>query len=243
MSSTEDKPLTGVKKRQEIDKTRKQLFVWVAVASAAVVVCITVGINLFHQIQYQSKVNGELGKTEKTMKNNVTNSKKVIQAVDKLRTNEALASVNKPDGSNVFQVVLDAMPTSNDAVALSSSIQSKILEPSTGVTINSINVESTGTGDTGESTSDDASSSSSSSSDASFPTAQSINFTVSMTGSSEQIDNALKNIEKTIRPIDINSINIQGTDSKLEVTLNCTTYYTESVKFKLGEKTVNYEEK
>ena len=241
MSSVDDKPLTGVKKRQEIDKARKQLFAWVAIASAAVVVCITVGINIFHQIQYQTKVNGELGKTEKTMKDNVTNSKKVIRSVDKLRTNEALASVNKPDGSNVFQVVLDGMPTSNDAVALSSSIQSKILEPSTGVTIESINVESTGAGDTGEATGGSASSSPSS--NGSFPTAQPISFTVTMTGSFEQINNALKSIEKTIRPIDINSMSIQGTDSKLEVTLSCTTYYTEPVKFKLGEKTVDYEEK
>lgn len=38
MSSVDDKPLTGVKKRQEIDKARKQLFAWVAIASAAVVV-------------------------------------------------------------------------------------------------------------------------------------------------------------------------------------------------------------
>ena len=58
----EQEHLTGIKKRQQISGTRKQVFIWVAAASAAVVICIIVGINLIQRISYQTKVNGELGK-------------------------------------------------------------------------------------------------------------------------------------------------------------------------------------
>lgn len=240
MDNNGDKPLTGVKKRQEIDDTRKKVFIIVAVASAAVVTCIMFGINLVQRIQYQSKVNGELAATEKTMTQNVTNAKQVITNVEKLRTNANLVAVPKDENSTVYQVILDALPTTNDAVALGASVESKILSADTGVTLESFSVD-TASSSTTMATEDDGSSSSSTSASSEFPKAQPISFTMTISGRSDDIDNALRNIERTIRPITINGISIQGSDSRLEATLNCTTYYSENVNFKLGSKVVNYE--
>lgn len=239
-----DQPLTGVKKRQEIDNTRKQVFIWTAAASAAVVVCIMVGINLFQRISYQNKVNGELAKTEKTMQQNVANAKSVRRQVDQLKSKTgrtlSLDQLKTAD-STVFQVVLDALPTSNDAVDLSSSLQREILSGS-GVSIESINVDginSVSSSD-GEGTVDTESGSTKS---GSMPTAQPITFTVNFTGTYDQVNQALKDIERTIRPIVINKLSIQGSDSKLEVTINATTYYSPSVNFEMGEKEVKNETK
>lgn len=240
-----DQPLTGVKKRQEIDNTRKQVFIWTAAASAAVVVCIMVGINLFQRISYQNKVNDELGKTEKTMQQNVTNAKSVRRQVDQLKskTSRTLSLDQlKTADSTVFQVVLDALPTSNDAVDLSSSLQREILSGS-GVSIESINVDGINSASTTDSNGETTDSESGSTKGGSMPTAQPITFTVNFTGTYDQVNQALKDIERTIRPIVINKLSIQGSDSKLEVTINATTYYSPSVNFEMGEKEVKNETK
>ena len=125
----EQEHLTGIKKRQQISGTRKQVFIWVAAASAAVVICIIVGINLIQRISYQTNVNGELGKTAKTLENSVDAIDPLIKNIDNLRTNRQLTLTNlKNDDSTVFQVVIDALPTEDDAGDLSTSLQSEILQ-------------------------------------------------------------------------------------------------------------------
>lgn len=233
----DEKPLTGVKKRQQISDTRKQVFLWVALASAVVVVCIMVGINLIQRISYQTKVNGELGKTAKTMKQNASNIDELIANVNKLKANQVLTLPNlKSDDSTVFQVVIDALPTEDDSTALSSSLQNKVLSRS-GVTIDQISVESTSTD--GGSTDDASATTSSSSVD--FPKAQPITFRISFVGSYDAVESTLRDIERTIRPITISQMTIDGSDEKLTVTIDATTYYSSSVNFQMGKKTVPYE--
>lgn len=233
---SEDRPLTGIKKRQQIAGTRKQVFIWVALASAAVVVCLMVGLNLFQRIQYQMKVNSELAKTEKTLKSSADAIDGLIKNVDALRADSALTLPNlKSDDSTVFQVVIDALPTEDDSVDLSSSLQGKVLA-GTGVSIDSLLVEGT---TQVEDVEDDATTSSDSSA---FPTAEGINFSVKVTGGYGSIQNVLKNIERTIRPITINSIKLDGSDANLTATIEATTYYSPSVDYTVGSKEVPYEE-
>ena len=119
----ESEHLTGIKKRQQIDGTRKQVFVWVALASAAVVICVIVGINLLQRIKYQTKVNSELGKTANTLKSSANSIDDLIKNVNNLRTNRALPLTKlKRDDSTVFQVVIDALRTEADAVDFSTSL-------------------------------------------------------------------------------------------------------------------------
>lgn len=232
---SEERPLTGIKKRQQIAGTRKQVFIWVALASAAVVVCLMVGLNLFQRIQYQMKVNSELAKTEKTLKSSADAIDGLIKNVDALRADSALTLPNlKSDDSTVFQVVIDALPTEDDSVDLSSSLQGKVLA-GTGVSIDSLLVEGTKQVEDEE----DATASSDSSA---FPTAEGISFSVKVTGGYGSIQNVLKNIERTIRPITINSIKLDGSDSSLTATIEATTYYSPSVDYTVGSKEVPYEE-
>ena len=227
--------LTGVKKRQQIAGTRKEVLMWVAIASAVVVICLVVGMNIFQRIQYQMKVNTEISKTAKTMEANVKAVDGLIKNVNDLRANRLLTAPGlKADDSTVFQVVIDALPTENDSVSLSSSLQNKILNRS-GVTIEQISVD----GESSSSSNDDDEVTTSS---VEFPVAQPINFRISIVGTYESIKQTLADIERTIRPIIINSLEISGTDDRLTATIQATTYYSSNVNFRVGEKEVPYDD-
>lgn len=77
-----------------------------------------------------------------------------------------------------------------------------------------------------------------STSSGSMPAAQAVGFNMSFSGSSEAVTSAIENIEKSIRPISINSLKLEGTDSKLTASISAVTYYTPSVNLELGTKTV-----
>ncbi len=255
---SEENTLTGIKKRQQITNTRKQVFTWVALAAALVVICLVVGWNLMQRINYQNKVNRDVGKTAQTMHDNVEAADKLIKNVNALKANAALSLPNlKADDSTVFQVVIDALPTEDDSVALSSSLQNKILSKS-GVTIEQINVDTTesdsSSGSSSSSSSSSSGSSSSSSSgssrsgvskadDVQFPVAKPITFRVSLVGSFDSVKSALQDIESTIRPITITKLTIDGSDDKLNATIEAQTYYSSKVNFKLGKKEIQYEKK
>lgn len=227
--------LTGVKKRQQIAGTRKEVLMWVAIASAVVVICLVVGMNIFQRIQYQMKVNTEISKTAKTMEANVKAIDGLIKNVNDLRANRLLTAPGlKADDSTVFQVVIDALPTENDSVSLSSSLQNKILNRS-GVTIEQISVD-------GESSSSSNDDDEATTSNVEFPVAQPINFRISIVGTYESIKQTLADIERTIRPIIINSLEISGTDDRLTATIQATTYYSSNVNFQVGEKEVPYDD-
>lgn len=227
--------LTGVKKRQQIAGTRKEVLMWVAIASAVVVICLVIGMNIFQRIQYQMKVNTEISKTAKTMEANVEAIDGLIKNVNDLRANRLLTAPGlKADDSTVFQVVIDALPTENDSVSLSSSLQNKILNRS-GVTIEQISVD-------GESSSSSNDDDEVTTSNVESPVAQPINFRISIVGTYESIKQTLADIERTIRPIIINSLEISGTDDRLTATIQATTYYSSSVNFQVGEKEVPYDD-
>ena len=243
---SEENALTGIKKRQQITNTRKQVFTWVALAAALVVICLVVGWNLMQRINYQNKVNRDVGKTAQTMHDNVEAADKLIKNVNALKANAALSLPNlKADDSTVFQVVIDALPTEDDSVALSSSLQNKILSKS-GVTIEQINVDTTESDSSSGSSSSCSGSSKSGVSkadDIQFPVAKPITFRVSLVGSFDSVKSALQDIESTIRPITITKLTIDGSDDKLNATIEAQTYYSSKVNFKLGKKEIQYEKK
>lgn len=231
-----DQPLTGTKKRKQISDAKKQVFLMVAGAAAAVMVCFVVGVNIIQRISYQNKVNGELAKTAKTLKQNVSNIDKLIENINNLKANQQLNLLNlKSDGSTVFQVIIDALPTEEDSIALSSSLQSKVLTRSN-VTVEQINVE---TGYTGKSLLAKRPSQSATK----FPMASPITFRVALSTNYASLPNLLKSLENTIRPITIDKMVIDGKDDNLSVVINATTYYSSSVDYKTGTKEVPYEKR
>ena len=213
-------PTGGLKKRQQIENAGRSMFVWVAIASVAVSICIVTAQFLFQKWEYNNHVLGAKYKAADQLKKNITNAKQLQDAVNALVSNDDLASVKTNTDDPNTKSVLDALPSSFDATAWATSLQKAILIRS-GVAIDGINVPSdqdqtTTGGNTGTNTTTTS---------MNDPTPQEMKFDVTVSGSYDKIRNMLLDLERTIRPIKITSVTLDGDDAAMTATVSGVTYY------------------
>lgn len=229
----EDKKITGLKKRQLIDQAGKMVFLWVAAASIVAAITIVLSQFMITKAMFNNKVLTEKYATERTLKNNVNVAEELKSEVQKLIGDTNLTSVRAKPTDNNLKVVLDALPTKGEPLALGSSMQLVVLQRS-GVTIESLatddEIAAAAEGDaagvvTGSPTSPPSQ-------------PQEIPFTFTIIGSFEQVRNALADIEKTIRPIHVTAMTVEGSDASLKVTAQAKAYYQPSKSVKLQKKTI-----
>lgn len=205
--------MTGLRKRQQIAQANRMVFVWVAIASVVLSFAIIGGQFLVSKALYNNKVLTEKKLTRSTLEKNIKAADKLKKEVAVLSDNQALRSARVNDDETTLQVIIDALPTKEDALALGSSLQLVIL-PQAGVIVESLTVGDTLT----QATTDEET-------ETATATATPITFTTIFTGNSQQIKAALLAIERTIRPISIDNLTIEGADSNLKATISATTYY------------------
>ncbi len=208
--------LTGLKKRQQIELAGRNMFIWVVVAAVAVSFCVATGQYLFSKWQYNNKVLSAKFKASDTLTQNITNAKQLKQEVDSLVANANLALVKTDPNDSNLKSILDALPTAQDSAALATSLQQVILGRS-GVTIESITVPPE----------DDQAAEG-----ATEAKPQEIRFSFVVSGTYAKVEAMIKDLERTIRPIKITGITLNGTDANLRAGIEATTYYQPS-------KTVN----
>lgn len=222
-------PVTGVRKRQQIATSNKAMFLWVAGASVLVAFALVVSIFLAKQIIFIEKVLIEKNNTIGNLDKNLETADELNRNVDKLRADENLTLVRSTASDNNLDVVIDAMPYAADDVALGSSLQTALL---TGASIESLSVESTS-----------ESSESSSGTDTSFleqvGDEQAIVFSFKATGSSDQLQEILDRLNRSIRPIHIISMQVESAGANnLTATVQAVTYYQPKKTVELTEKVV-----
>ena len=61
---------SSIRKRQQIFKANRMMFLWVAMASAVIGFALVISISLMQRIIYNQKVIGEKNKTYSTLANN-----------------------------------------------------------------------------------------------------------------------------------------------------------------------------
>lgn len=199
--------LTGLKKRQQIEVAGRTMMTWVVIAAVALSFCLATGQYLFVKWQYNNKIIGSKYTAIDTLNANLTSAKTLKQEVDALVANQDLATVKtNPSDSNI-KSILDALPTTFDPAALATSLQTAILGRS-GVAIESIIVPNEGTV-TGNVKAEP------------LP----MQFTVVVTGSFDKIKNLVNDLQRTIRPMKINTIVLNGNDANLRATFEITTYF------------------
>jgi len=193
----------ALRKRTQISKANKVMFIWIAGASALVSFAIVTSFFLGQKLIFNEKVLFEKNKTVNVL--NINNG-----AVDELATNIraldadaalSLAKANEKD--QAIQVILDALPSYANSPALGASLQIKLLAGVPGLTLESLQVtpvegvESLTTGaveDAGATTA----------------SGNEITFRFSISGSEDTLRAALKNLERSIRTIDITSLIIES---------------------------------
>lgn len=221
----------AIKKRSQITVANRTMFLWVAGSSVILGFALVVIIFLVQMALFNVRVLNVKIDTYNTLKQNYSNITPLKNAVRVLDTNSDLASVKTDVDTQTVQVVLDALPSDANSLALGASIQNKLLANIPGLSLDSLQVEPVAgiesISDTGTV-------------DASYTTTQDneINFTFSATGNAESFKKALLNIESSIRAIDIISLKIESQNSNQVMTVHARAFYEPAVNFALKDKVV-----
>lgn len=212
--------MTGVRKRQQIQDTNKRIFIWLAVAAVIVSICLVALQFLLREFMFNQKIINQKGETNKTLVQNLGEAEKLRENVNALLADENLNSL-KYETSNTkttaLNVVLDALPVEGDTTAFANSLQAVVL-PRSGVSITELTTSVTQDG--GVSTIDP-----------SVPVAPAtqpspLPFTAGFTGRYADIQRALDDMSRVIRPINLQKLTIRASDKDiLQVSTSGMTYY------------------
>lgn len=213
--------MTGVRKRQQIEDTNKRIFIWLAVASVIVSICLVALQFLIREFMFNQKIINKKSETNSILVKNIKEADLLRDNVNALLADANLSSLKytAPNAkTTALNVVLDALPIEGDSTAFANSLQAVILARS-GVAIRELNTSVVGS--EGYSSSPEAPTAAESSAEP-LP----LPFTAGFTGKYADIEKALTDISKVIRPINLNQLTIKSTENdQLQVTIGGVTYY------------------
>ena len=217
--------ITGLKKRQQIQSANKTMFVWVVIAATAVTICLVLAQFLVRQFLFNVKIINAKSQTNQTLITNAASFTSVKDSVNKLIADSKLTKLRVAPEDTALQVIIDALPTVDDRAALGTSLQQKVFSRS-GVAIDSLNVI-------------DASVAASEPSLAGGVTQpQEIIFSVALSGSYEQVRQAIDDLNKSIRPFDIQTIRVSGDGGNLSVNISLKTFYLPKTTVQLRQEPI-----
>jgi hypothetical protein len=202
-------------KRSLIDKANTTIVAATAGACFIVIFCIVASSTLIKQLSYQNRVIGAKKVALNQLKEDIT-------AADTLgKSYEAFISTDQnaiggdsngtgPQDGNNAKIVLDALPSSYDFPALATSLE-KLLT-SQAVTIQSIG----GTDDILNKVNQGSSSD---------PQPLPMPFQLTVTGNYKNMHDVVDAFERSIRPIKVQTITLNGNQSKVTMIVTAETYF------------------
>lgn len=220
----------AIRKRTQIAKANRTMFLWIAAASALVGCAVVISIFMIQKVVFNERVLAEKQNTVSILEKN---NKVVAQLEDSIRildTNEALMSVKANETDQAIQVILDALPAEANSLAVGASLQNKLLNGINGLTIESlqvdpvVGVEVLGDGISADSGGEEV--------------VNAISFQVTAMGSEQAIKEVLNKLERSIRPIEILSVRIEGSGSSMTIFIQARTYYEPKKTIELQKKEI-----
>ncbi len=202
-------------KRLLIDQANARIVAYVSVAAFIVVFSLVATKTLVGQASYQNRVISKKKAAVAQLKSDISATAQLKTAYDAFTGTSQNVLGGDPGGTtskdgNNAKIVLDALPSSYDFPGLTTSLEALLANQS--VNITSI----TGTDD-------EVAQSTNQSSVTPQPVA--IPFTVAVTGDYTGIQNTVSAFEKSIRPMQIQSMTLAGNQGKLALTVAAQTYY------------------
>lgn len=226
----------AIRKRTQIAKASRTMFIWVAGASVILGFALVGIMFLVQIIIFNERVLKEKDITIATLKTDNSNISELESQVRALDANQALIDSKAQPSDQAIQVILDALPSSVNSLALGASLQNKLLYGVDGLTVNSIRVDPVvgieslegGALPTDTSTLGDSS------------TSHQITFSLSISGSAIAIQKALQNLESSIRTIDVVSFKMdsQSGGDVLNLSIQARAFYEPERVVELKDKTV-----
>lgn len=202
------------RKRNQIAKANRTMFIWVACVSVVFGVALVVIIFLTRILLYNERVIAAKNQTISTLAMDNKNVKTLESQIRVLNTNQALIDSKAKADDQAIQAILDALPSDANSLALGASLQNKLLSGIPGLVIDSLQVDPVaGIESLGDAAVVAGAPIVSASSE------YIISFRFSVEGSDVALKSVLQNLEKSIRTIDIVSLTIasQGTSQVLNV--------------------------
>jgi hypothetical protein len=223
----------AIRKRTQIAKANRTMFLWVAAVSAVVGVALVGSIFLIQKIAFNEKILSEKNKTISILDKNNNSVSELESQVRVLDSNQALIdSKAKPD-DQAIQVILDALPQSANSLALGASLQNKLLAGIPGLTINSLQVDPVvGVESLVSTTTTNASSA------VSVSGQPQITFRFSVVGSETALKEVLTRLERSIRTIDVTSLRIESQGANRLLTIQARAFYELARTVELKDKVV-----
>ncbi|MGB3024062.1 MAG: hypothetical protein WBB39_04655 [Candidatus Saccharimonadales bacterium] len=204
----QDKHLTGLGKRRKIQSANRMMFLWVAAASAIVSFALVALQFVYQQFAFNNRVLQAKNSAMYTLNTNIKSIASLKDEINKLQGNADLAKLRNNDNENPQQVVIDALPANSDVTGLAVSLQ-KLIVPRSAVSLESVSVPNDAPPATGIIDVQ--------------PVAQI--YGVEVVGSYDAVKVFLQNLERTIRPIHIKSLQLTGSDTMLKAQISLATYY------------------
>lgn len=220
----------ALRKRTQIAKANRTMLLWIAAASAIVGSALVIAFFLGQKLVYNEKVLSEKDKTVSILKANNAAVPDLEAQVRVLDTNEALASAKAKDNDQTIQVILDALPSDANSLALGASLQNKLLTGISGLTLESLQVDPViGVEILSDGSIQDASATG---------LDNEITFQFSVSGSQKDLKRVLINLEKSIRAIDVTSLRIESQGSVQLMSVEARAFYEPARTIELYDKVV-----
>lgn len=229
----------AIRKRAQIAKANRTMFLWIAASSLVIGSAVVVSIFFAQNLIYNQKVINKKMETVSTLRKNNEAVPDLESAVRVLDTNSALASIKANPNDQTLQVILDALPADANSVALGASLQKKLLANIDGLRLTSLQVtpvvgsESVSTSTTGTATTPAPAATPGSTQ----PIPVDFQFTVA--GTQESLKQALVNLQKSLRVIEIDTFTISAADpGRLTLSVTGSSYYVPAKTITLTEEVV-----
>jgi cell division protein FtsB len=223
----------AIRKRTQIAKANRAMFLWVAAVSAVVGVALVGSIFLIQKLSFNEKVLAEKNKTVSVLNQNNNSVAELEAQVRVLDSSQSLIDSKARPDDQAIQVILDALPQSANSLALGASLQNKLLASVPDLTINSLQVDPVvGV----ESLTDDNTTSGELTPLASGQSQITFRFTVG--GSETALKDVLTRLERSIRTIDITSLSIESQGNNRLLTVQARAFYEPARTVELEDKVV-----
>jgi len=214
-------------KSELLANTNTRMIGIVGAASFIVVFCLVASLSLFNQNKYQSKVAGAKQEANKQLDANISAYSSLQNSYKKFNNAGTNAIGGNPKGTgdndgNNAKIVLNSLPSVYDFPALTSSVE-KILKDR--------NISYTSISGVDDQAAQSASSSGT-------PTAVKIPFSFTATANYSSVQDLLASMQKSIRPIAIDTITVSGSSSNLTATITAHTYFQPAKDLNITKKVV-----
>jgi len=222
-----DKGITT--KRTLIDRANSSLVIIAGVAAFVTVFSLIATKTLISQATYQNRVLKAKHEAVAQLRSDITAANQLETSYQAFTTTTQNVIGGDPQGSGEkdgdnAKIILDALPSTYDFPALANSLE-KLIQDANGLSITNIN-----------GTDDEATQGANTSS--AKPTPVPIPFQIGASGSYQSVQALVSEFERSIRPVQIQTITISGDQANLTLNITAQTYYQPAKSLNISTKVV-----